>query len=175
MITATLAVAGLGVTSSQIYSWRGPDEVVRTLDLFWVEVGGRAERLDALVTKMRQQLEDMIDGKLEAGALVAAHKQSTRRSLKPSPPVDTEVTIDNRASTQSTVIEVTTGDRPGLLFDLAHCLQVFGLRISLAKINTEGTLVADVFYVSDATGGKLTDPESIEELRSRLLGAVASW
>jgi len=32
------------------------------------------------------------------------------------------------------------------------------LRISLAKINTEGTLVADVFYVTDENGAKLTDP-----------------
>jgi [protein-PII] uridylyltransferase len=64
-------------------------------------------------------------------------------------------------------------DRPGLLFWLANTRQEAGLSIGLAKINTEGTAVADVFYVTDASGAKLNDPARIEEIKSRILSTLA--
>jgi [protein-PII] uridylyltransferase len=87
--------------------------------------------------------------------------------------VQSEVVIDNRCATRDTVIEVTTRDQLGLLFWLSHALQSLGLQISLAKINTEGTQVADVFYVTDETGSKVTDPERIEAIKSRILSTVS--
>ena len=71
------------------------------------------------------------------------------------------------------MLEVTTRDRPGLLFWLANTLQEAGLTISLAKINTEGTSVADVFYVTDASGAKLIDPARIEDVKRRILSTIA--
>ena len=62
----------------------------------------------------------------------------------------TEVIIDDRASPRHTVIEVFAKDRPGLLYALAKAMHELGLSIALSKINTEGTRVADVFYVSEA-------------------------
>ena len=47
------------------------------------------------------------------------------------------------------------------------------LQISLAKINTEGTQVADVFYVTDTSGAKISQPERIEEVKSRILSTIA--
>ena len=63
--------------------------------------------------------------------------------------------IDDRASARQTVIEVLTRDRPGLLFTLADALHELGLSIAVAKINTEGNRVADVFYVTEADGTKI--------------------
>jgi [protein-PII] uridylyltransferase len=80
--------------------------------------------------------------------------------------------VDHRA-TAHTVLEVTTRDRPGLLFWLSNTLQEAGLAISLAKINTEGTRVADVFYVTDTSGAKLEEPARIEELKRRILSTIA--
>ena len=81
--------------------------------------------------------------------------------------------MDNRVSANQSVIEVTTKDQVGLLFWLSHTLQMLGLQISLAKINTEGNQVADVFYVTDADGAKVTDPERIEAIKTRLSSAIA--
>jgi [protein-PII] uridylyltransferase len=83
------------------------------------------------------------------------------------------VHVDNRAASKHSVIEVTTRDQVGLLFWLANTLQSLSLQITLAKINTEGTQVADVFYVTDATGNKVTDPEIIETIKSRLASVIA--
>jgi [protein-PII] uridylyltransferase len=57
---------------------------------------------------------------------------------------------------------------------LAHAIQEFGLAISLAKINTEGTKVADVFYVTEAGGGKVTNSSRLDALREHILSAVNS-
>ncbi len=59
------------------------------------------------------------------------------------------------------------------MFWLANTLQHLGLQISLAKINTEGTQVADVFYVTDESKGKVTDPVRVEQIKTRLLSIVA--
>ena len=67
----------------------------------------------------------------------------------------TQVLVDHRASSEHTVVEVVTRDRPGLLFTLADALHAQGLSIAVAKINTEGTRVTDVFYVQQAGGGKV--------------------
>ena len=94
-------------------------------------------------------------------------------SDRPMPKIASEVSVDNRASTQNSVIEVTTSDMMGLLFWLSHTLQILGLQITLAKINTEGSQVADVFYVTDEQGAKVTDPERIETIKNRLLSTLA--
>jgi [protein-PII] uridylyltransferase len=83
--------------------------------------------------------------------------------------VTTEVAIDNRASAHQTVIEVVTRDRPGLLFALADALHGLGLSIGVAKINTEGNRVADVFYVTEAGGSKVDPGPRTQVVRARLL------
>ncbi len=75
--------------------------------------------------------------------------------------------IDHRASSAHTVIEVLTKDRPGLLCTLARALHRLSLVISIAKINTEGTRVADVFYVTETDGSKVK-AERVEAIRQGL-------
>jgi [protein-PII] uridylyltransferase len=172
MITATLTAAGLRVVGAQVYSWLGHDGVTRAFDLFWVEAGSRARVIDRLVPELERDLLRLQDGELSAEELVATKRNGTGLFGRHVPQVRTQIIIDNRAAARSTVLEVTTQDSPGLLFRLANTLQQLGLRISLAKINTEGTLVADVFYVTDEHDSKLTDPARVEQLRKRIVHAL---
>ena len=70
------------------------------------------------------------------------------------------------------MIEVVARDRPGLLFSIAEAMHALHLSISVAKINTEGTRVADVFYVSEADGTKLTAGKRSLEVQAALLAAL---
>jgi [protein-PII] uridylyltransferase len=92
---------------------------------------------------------------------------------RPSPAVPTEVLIDDRASPRHTVVEVFAKDRPGLLYTLARALHELGLSIALSKINTEGTRVADVFYVSELDGGKIAPGPRYREVHDALVRAIA--
>ncbi len=49
-----------------------------------------------------------------------------------------------------------------------------GLSIALSKINTEGTRVADVFYVSELDGTKVARGARYQEIHDALVRAVES-
>jgi [protein-PII] uridylyltransferase len=78
------------------------------------------------------------------------------------------VTINNEASGDATVIEVSGRDRPGLLAELARALSETGLSIQSAHIDNYGERAVDAFYVRTAEGGKLTDGKAGNALQSRL-------
>jgi len=172
LITATLAAARLQVVGAQIHSF-GDGARVRALDLFWVKGGSGAAAVAQLVPRLERDLLRLLAGELSPTELVLGKQERPRWSSRPTPQVATRVSFDNRAASGHTVIEITTRDRQGLLFWLATALQRAGLTIALAKINTEGEAVADVFYVSEADGGKVTEAERLGDIRARLLATIA--
>ncbi|HEY8944778.1 MAG TPA: [protein-PII] uridylyltransferase, partial [Polyangiaceae bacterium] len=172
MITATLTAARFKVISAQVYSWVDAFGRTRALDLFWVR-GSTVEAVVSATARLEREFSRLLSRELTPADLVTGGARASRWSDRPTPAIQTDVNVDNRCATRDTVIEVTTRDQLGLLFWLSNALQSLGLTISLAKINTEGTQVADVFYVTDAQGAKVTDPARIEEIKSRILSTVA--
>jgi [protein-PII] uridylyltransferase len=81
------------------------------------------------------------------------------------------VTIDNEASADATVIEVSGRDRPGLLAALARILAEAELSIQSAHIDNYGERAVDAFYVVTRKG-KLTEPQRTAAVRARLLEAL---
>jgi [protein-PII] uridylyltransferase len=77
-----------------------------------------------------------------------------------------DVRVLQDASEHSTVIEVRTSDAIGLLYGIAAALGDLDLDIHVAKIDTLGARVVDVFYVRDGWGGKLNDDQVSEVRRS---------
>lgn len=77
-----------------------------------------------------------------------------------------DVRVLQDASQHSTVIEVRTSDAIGLLYGIAAALGDLDLDIHVAKIDTLGARVVDVFYVRDAWGAKLNDEQVAEVQRS---------
>jgi [protein-PII] uridylyltransferase len=60
------------------------------------------------------------------------------------------------------------------LFTLSRAFHALGLTIAVAKINTEGTRVIDVFYVTEANGEKVLGPVRSDEIRARLLASLGA-
>lgn len=171
LITAAVAAARLAVVGAQIYSWRDGDGVVRALDVFWVRASTEAD-MEVAVRRLERDLARLLDGEATPLDLGVGRRASSAGGERAAPEVKTEISVDNRAATAHTVLEVTTRDRQGLLFRLAAAIQEEGLTISLAKINTEGDRVADVFYVEDAGGAKLVDAARVESLKNRIRAAI---
>ena len=174
LITATFAHAKLKVLGAQIYSWTGPDGVGRSLDLFWVRSGQDSGIVLKAVPRLEQKLRELLAGKFDPVQLVMGPRGQAPLSSRPTPPVATKVNVDNRCASNHTVIEVITRDRYGLLFRLANALHLAGVSIDLAKVNTEGERVADVFYVVDGpAGGKITNPDRVEQIRQLIFATIA--
>jgi [protein-PII] uridylyltransferase len=79
-----------------------------------------------------------------------------------------KVTLIDNASSSATVVEVRAHDEPGLLWRIGRALGDCGLNVQAARVETLGAEAVDVFYVTDATGGLLTDPD----LRKRTVNMV---
>ena len=82
------------------------------------------------------------------------------------------VSIADRASTRTTVVEVNARDRPALLAGLAGAIHGCGHIIHSAHIATYGERAVDVFYLTRSDGHKL-QADDIEPLRSALLAAAS--
>src|SRR5262249_36585451 len=142
-------------------------------DLFWVR--DRVDGIDAVeraIPRLLRDLTDVCTDDVDPEDLLRRRiGAASQWRERPSPAVLTEVTIDDRASPRQTIIEVFAKDRPGLLYTLARALHELGLQIALSKINTEGTRVADVFYVVEMDGAKVASAERARAIRERLLAA----
>jgi [protein-PII] uridylyltransferase len=82
------------------------------------------------------------------------------------------VLFDNEASVASTVIEVESTDRVGLLYDITRALFEAGLSISTAVVATYGELAVDVFYVRDGFGHKIVNPSRLSDIEARLMKTI---
>ncbi|HKQ68956.1 MAG TPA: HD domain-containing protein, partial [Polyangiaceae bacterium] len=171
--TAAIAASRLEVHKAQIHSRTLADGSIQAVDLFWVRdrVDG-AQGAARAMAKLQRDLRSVITGDITPRELAAGRGSSSPWSERPAPSVSNEISVDNRASSRQTVIEVITRDRPGLLFALAQALHEIGLSIAVAKINTEGNRVADVFYVTEANGTKIEPGLRTQEVRSRLVGML---
>ncbi len=86
---------------------------------------------------------------------------------KPVLPIPTRIAFDNQLSRTDTIMDVETGDRTGLLYDIARTLSDLGVDITSAYIVTDRRQVRDAFYLQ-RQGRKIEDPEALEEIRHAL-------
>ncbi|CAB5052569.1 MAG: [protein-PII] uridylyltransferase [Actinobacteria bacterium] len=87
----------------------------------------------------------------------------------PSIPVpDPIVEVFNDSATDATIIEVRSHDRPGLLFRIGAGITQSKVDIRSAIVTTLGAEAIDTLYVTELTGGPLSDARA-NEVASRLL------
>ena len=102
-----------------------------------------------------------------AGKLaIEARLERKVRDYQPEVPIEPEVRILTDESSHSTVIEVRAPDALGLLFAITAGLNDLDLDIHVAKIDTLGPRVVDVFYVRTAWGQKLPEDQAAEVERA---------
>jgi [protein-PII] uridylyltransferase len=159
-----MAGMGANVVGARVYTSRAG----QALDVFFVQdMGGspfgcdNPKNLDRLVTLLEAAARGETP-KIEAKARVELGRAAAF-SISPS------VVIDNDASDESTVIEASGRDRPGLLADLSRALAEAELSIQSAHIDAYGERAVDVFYVHDISDQKINDPKALQALKTALL------
>ena len=183
-IAAALAANRLDILTAHVYGRTldslngGADGGTEAVDLFCVRRAGKdgdeaiAPLTDKELARIGVDLDRLVRGEQQADALLSERRGSSKTFReKPSPKVETEIEIDDRASRRFTVIDVYAKDRPGLLFTIAHALHELSLTIARSKIATEGARAADSFYVTEIDGSKVAAPARREEIK-RVIGAA---
>jgi [protein-PII] uridylyltransferase len=169
-ITGVLTALDLNILNARIFTSRDG----RILDIFRVSHNGRPDVVmaDRKWARFRANLNGVLAGEIDVIRLVAASQKDTLLQ-KRVPKVSTAIQIDNEASEHFNIIEVFTDDRVGVLFNIAHELHQLGLSIHVAKISTNVDQVADVFYVADESGAKVSDSGRLKEIKDLLYQRLA--
>jgi [protein-PII] uridylyltransferase len=170
-ITGVLAAERLRIVDAEIVTRTDGDVV----DVFRVEdpdFGGEPPQHRREEVALR--IEEVVLGRRSVEELTAA-----RHGVPSGPPPHptgqpTQVEWDVTTSDRFTILEIFADDRPGLLYSLARTLLELDLTIATAKISTSLDQVADVFYVADRAGGKVTDEARLEAIRRRLIEVLPS-
>ena len=164
-LSGALTVCGLDVSEAFLFS---------TVDGLALDVFRATDpygRLADGVEAVEAVLYDALDDRLDVEARVAARRRDYAWPMGSRGPVTVEFDLDE--SVTDTVVEVHADDEIGLLHRLSSTLADAGLDVRVAKVATLGRRVVDVFYVRDAHGRKVDDPDAIEAVRQRLVAALA--
>jgi [protein-PII] uridylyltransferase len=122
-------------------------------------------------TLVSSDLRRMLEGRLDVEDRLERRSRAIRAHGFTAPPP--KVTLVDNASTTATVVEVRAHDEPGLLWRIGRALGECGLNVHAARIETLGAEAVDVFYVTDASGGLLTDPDLRKRTVQMVLAALS--
>ena len=123
------------------------------------------------LARLEKSIADALANRIELAPRLAQRPLPNRRSKAFE--VRPRALFDNKASGRFTVIEVNARDRPALLNRLARALFEAGAIVHSAHITAYGERAADTFYVTDATGSKLTGAARLERLEAALVHAAS--
>jgi [protein-PII] uridylyltransferase len=123
--------------------------------------------------RVEGDLVEAVAGRLALRARVARRARQEERRLARLPDVETSVQLEADEAGTATIVEVRTQDRVGVLFAITDALAELELDIVVARVQTLGHEVVDVFTVRDATGAPL-DADHAAEVELAVTSALES-
>jgi [protein-PII] uridylyltransferase len=166
-IAGVLSSNGVNILSADIYT-RADGAV---LDIFRLNDPAGEVVEESKWKNIEAELRNAFQGKLDVAERLKKRHRPTL-TLKRMPYKPPRVEFDLESSDSCSIIEVYAHDRVGLLFDITYALTELGLDIDRAIIATEVDQAADVFYVKDSQGAKITDDTKLEQIKSRLMEVI---
>jgi len=135
------------------------------LDTFLVLGAGKSHHYREMINLIEEELSERLAGR---AALAPPTRGRVSRQLKHFP-ITPEVQIRPDEKGQYSLVSITAGDRPGLLYAIALVFRRYNLDLHTAKIVTLGERAEDVFVVS---GEALGSPKRVLQLEQDLLAAL---
>lgn len=165
-IAGVMAAHSINILGAQIHTRKDGS----VLDILQVNspVGGIVDRPQKW-EKFELDLRAVIEGRAFVDALIEKCREPDYLTSKKQNNRPNKIEFDNEVSDRYTVIDVFAHDKVGLLYEITDTLNDLGLYIAVSKISTKVDQAADVFYVNDIFGQKITDKNRISEIRAKLL------
>ncbi len=166
LTTGVLARLGLTILDARLHT---------TADGYVVDSYGVTEGDGSAITQeMRfREIADALRKVISDpnASVVDVNRRMSQRLRAFSTP--TLIHFDQDVARPRTILEVVTGDRPGLLSMIGRVFHERGILLDAAKIGTIGERAEDVFYITDKAHAPITDEAQLESLRDELQAALA--
>ncbi len=106
--------------------------------------------------RLKKSIADVLKGQADVARMLRERlKSETADSKKVKVKVATQIEFDDSCSANSTLVQILSQDRPGLLYRMCSLISKHDCNIEIALIETEGQMAIDVLYLS-SRGTKLT-------------------
>ena len=119
---------------------------------------------DQIMEQQREKLRKFILSPVNGYNPVALNLPRTKKQFK----VPTRVIFEDNKDLGHTTMEVTSQDRPSLLYNVARALYEHKVRLVSAKVSTLGEKAEDTFFITDRDGFPMSDPRQRSFLESRI-------
>lgn len=162
-----LSLHGLDVLSAEIFSWSDGT----SLNVFTLREMKDNAFPDDIFERVQRSIHYAMTGRLALDYRLHKKRTSPLECVNGAK-VPTVITLDNDSSENSTIVEVQTGDRTGLLYDISQVFCRMNAGIRMARVCTSGLKAFDAFHLCGADGRKIEDEGQLEELVRALEFAV---
>lgn len=171
LLTGTLAAWGMNIIKADAFA----NAAATVLDTFrFVDLHRTLELNPSELKRFEQSIVDVLSGSISLQTLMSG-RMNSKTSPAPKIEIPTQIRFEDQpavstGSTRSSLLELITQDRPGLLYQVSSTLAELGFNIEVALIDTEGQKVIDVFYLT-SHGAKLDSTEQ-QKVREALLSRL---
>jgi [protein-PII] uridylyltransferase len=167
-IAGALSALGMNIVKAEAFS----NSAAIVLDsIYFVDLFRTLELNPSEIETFKKRLSSVLTGQVSLEKLLQG-RASPRALPPPKVRFETQIRFDDSSSSHSTLLELVSTDRPGLLYEVSATLSALGCNIEVALIDTEGQKVIDVFYLTSLSA-KLA-PSLQSTLRETLLQKITA-
>jgi [protein-PII] uridylyltransferase len=165
-VSGTLASWGMDIWKAEAFA-NAAEVVVDTFH--FTDPHKTLELNPSELARLERSIADVLSGTIPRETLMRG-RAGVQSTPQPKVSVPTQIRFDDASSSHSTLMEIVTQNRAGLLYRLSSTLANIGCNIEVAVIDTEGQRAVDTFYLT-VGGAKLTAATQ-ETLHAALLAAL---
>jgi [protein-PII] uridylyltransferase len=104
--------------------------------------------------RLKKSIASAVRGEVDVARMLRDRLKS-EKSDSTKVKVETQIEFDDSCSAHTTLVQVLTQDRPGLLYRMCSQISKHDCNIEIALIETEGQMAIDVLYLTSG-GAKLS-------------------